>query len=118
MLWTWHCRRRSCCSKSNSWQWESRPRDGGAVLDDEKGRPMGDGTSARLDTVDIADSSGWHVESTTEVDIFIQGGHRIDVHYTDADLIDSASRHSENGDCDSLGRHTEAKVEQLRSWLT
>lgn len=79
---------------------------------------MGDGTSARLDTVDIADSSGWHVESTHEADVFTKGGSRIEVHYTDDDVIDSASKHGENGDLDSFGRHTEAKVEQLRSWLT
>ena len=79
---------------------------------------MAEGPSARLDTVDMADSSGWHVESTPEMDVLIKGDNRIEVRYTDDDVIDSASKHGEDGEVESLGRHTEAKVEQLRSWLT
>ncbi|MEW2481729.1 hypothetical protein AB0876_19260 [Mycobacterium sp. NPDC049093] len=79
---------------------------------------MGEGTGARLDTVDIADSSGWGVECTHAIDRFTKDGHRIEVHYTDGDVLDSAVKHGDNGGLDSLDRHTEAKVEQLRSWLT
>lgn len=100
-----------------SWLYESR-RNAKLLLEDEEGCPMAEGTSARLDTVDIADSSGWHVESTLDLDVFAKGSQRIEVHYVEDDVIDSASKQVENGEPDSLGRHAEAKVQQLRSWLT
>lgn len=77
-----------------------------------------EGTSARLDTVDVADSSGWRVESTHDFDVFIKGGHRIEVRYADGDVIDDAIKRCEDGVLDTVSRHSEYKIEQLRSWLT
>ncbi len=43
---------------------------------------MAEGTGARLDTVDIADGSGWQVDSTDEADIFTKGAVTIEVRYS------------------------------------
>ncbi len=77
---------------------------------------MAEGTSVRLDTVDIADSSGWQVESTRETEVFTKGHSRIEVRYTDDDVIDSASM--QGAELDTLSRYAEKKVAQVRSWLT
>jgi len=77
-----------------------------------------EGTSTRLDTVDTAVVSGWHVESTDETDVFSKNHLRIEVHYSGDDTIDSATKRGEHGDLDTIGDHMEAKVDHLRSWLT
>lgn len=79
---------------------------------------MPEGTSTRLDTVDIAVVSGWHVESTDEFDVFTKSYIRIEVQYSGDDTIDSASKRGEYGDLDAIGNHVEGKVDLLRSWLT
>ncbi len=38
-------------------------------------------TGVRLDTVDIADGSGWQVDSTHELDVFAKGAVTIEVRY-------------------------------------
>lgn len=72
----------------------------------------------RLDTVDMADVSGWHVESTHESDIFTKDHKRIEARYSETDTVKSAVLYDETGEVDTIGNHHEAKVEQLRSWLT
>jgi hypothetical protein len=79
---------------------------------------LAEGTGARLDTVDIADSSGWQVESTEEADVFTKGDVTIEVRYSANDDVETAVKRGANGDFDTIGEHTAAKVDQLRSWLT
>jgi hypothetical protein len=79
---------------------------------------MAEGTGARLDTVDIADSSGWQVESTHEADMFTKGAVTIEVRYSANDDIESAVKRRANGDFDAIEEHAAAKVDRLRSWLT
>lgn len=79
---------------------------------------MPEGTSTRLDTVDIAVVSGWHVESTDESDVFSKSHIRIEVQYSGDDTIDSATKRGEQGGLDTIGSHMEGKVDHLRSWLT
>ena len=76
------------------------------------------GTGARLDTVDLADSSGWKVESTHEADLFTKSDTTIEVRYSRNDTIDSAVKRGANGDVDIIDHKTARKVELLRSWLT
>jgi hypothetical protein len=76
------------------------------------------GTGARLDTVDIADGSGWQVDSTHEADVFTKGAVTIEVRYSASDDIESAVKRSAGDDFDSIGEHAAAKIDQLRSWLT
>jgi hypothetical protein len=75
-------------------------------------------TGARLDTVDIADGSGWQVESTDEAEIFTKDAVTIEVRYSANDDVESAVKRAANGDFDTIGEHATAKVDQLRSWLT
>lgn len=79
---------------------------------------MPEGTSTRLDTVDTAVVSGWHVESTDETDVFSKSHIRIEVRYSGDDTIDSATKQGDYGDLDTIGNDMEAKVDHLRSWLT
>jgi hypothetical protein len=79
---------------------------------------LAEGTGARLDTVDIADGSGWQVESTDEADVFTKGAVTIEVHYSANDDIASAVKRSARDDLEEIGEHAAAKVDQLRSWLT
>jgi hypothetical protein len=79
---------------------------------------LAEGTSLRLDTVDIADSSGWDVVSTRGIDIFTKGDASIEVRYSADDAIDTAVRQGSNGDSNTLGDHAAGKIEQVRSWLT
>lgn len=79
---------------------------------------MAEGTGARLDTVDIAHASGWDVASTVESDVFTKGSSRIEVQYSQEDVIESAVKHNGHGDRDTIGDHAEAKVDHVRSWLT
>jgi hypothetical protein len=75
-------------------------------------------TGVRLDTVDIADGSGWQVDSTHEVDVFTKGAVTIEVRYFASDDIESAVKRSARSDLDRIGRETTDAVERLRSWLT
>jgi hypothetical protein len=75
-------------------------------------------TGARLDTVDIADGSGWQVDSTHELDVFTKGAVTIEVRYSVNDDVESAVKQCANGDFDTIAEHTAAKVDRLRSWLT
>ncbi|MFV8315705.1 DUF4268 domain-containing protein [Mycobacterium sp. 23] len=79
---------------------------------------MAEGTGARLDTVDIADGSGWQVNSMRELDVFTKGAVTIEVRYSGSDDVESAVKRSASGDLDIVGEHTAGKVDQLRSWLT
>lgn len=79
---------------------------------------MPEGTSARLDTVDTAETSGWEVDWATHTDVFTKGDSRIEVHYAADDTITSAVHHGAHGDLDTLGEHAAEKVEHVRSWLT
>ncbi|OBI45200.1 DUF4268 domain-containing protein [Mycobacterium colombiense] len=79
---------------------------------------MAERTGARLDTVDIADGSGWQVESTDEADVFTKGAVTIEVRYSANDAVESAIRRAANGDVERIGEHAAAKVDQVRSWLT
>ncbi len=78
---------------------------------------MAEKTGARLDTVDIADGSGWQVHSTPERDVFTKGAVTIEVRYSANDDIKSAVKRSASGDFDTIGEHAAAKVDQVRSWL-
>ncbi|MEW2481730.1 DUF4268 domain-containing protein [Mycobacterium sp. NPDC049093] len=78
---------------------------------------MAERTVARLDTVDIADSFGWQVDSTQDVDTFRKGAVVIEVRYATDDDIESAVRSSSAGDLVTLGEHTAANLDQLRAWL-
>ena len=53
---------------------------------------MAEGTTFRLDTVDVALESGWHVESASTSDEFSNGGIAITVQYTLDDEIVSIVR--------------------------
>lgn len=79
---------------------------------------MAEATATRLDTVDVADGYGWLVESTHDMDVFRKGGTVIEVRYTMNDDLDSAVKRRPNGDSETIGAHTTAKVDRLRSWLT
>jgi hypothetical protein len=79
---------------------------------------LADGTGARLDTVDIADGSGWQVDSTHEADVFTKGAVTIEVRYSTNDDIESAVKRSASDNFDTIGEDAAAKVDQLRSWLT
>jgi hypothetical protein len=76
------------------------------------------GTGARLDTVDIADSSGWQVESMDEADVFTKGAVTIEVEYSADDDIGSIARWGENREYELIGHNTTAKHDVLRAWLT
>jgi hypothetical protein len=71
------------------------------------------GTGARLDTVDIADGSGWQVDSTHEADFFTKGAVTIEVRYSASDDIESAVKRAS----DDLEAITTAKHDVLRAWL-
>ncbi|WP_155765882.1 hypothetical protein [Mycobacterium colombiense] len=75
---------------------------------------MAEGTGARLDTVDIADGSGWQVESTDEADVFTKGAVTIEVRYSANDAVESAVKRAANGDVERI---TNAKHDVLRAWL-
>lgn len=79
---------------------------------------MAAGTGARLDTVDIADGSGWHVASTDQADVFTKGAVTIEVRYSANDDVESAMQRDTSGDVAAIGERGGAKVDQLRSWLT
>jgi hypothetical protein len=78
---------------------------------------LAEGTGARLDTVDIADSSGWQVESTDEADVFTKGAVTIEVRYSANDDVESAVKRGANGDFDTIGENATAKHDVLRAWL-
>lgn len=77
---------------------------------------MAVGTGSRLDTVDIADGSGWHVDSTHELEVFTKGAVTIEVRYSANDDIESAVKRG--SDDEAIGPGTPDAVERLRSWLT
>lgn len=79
---------------------------------------MADETATRLDNLDVAYASGWHVESTDMIDVFKKGDTVIEVRYTMNDDLDRAVKRRPNGDTETIGVHTTAKVDRLRSWLT
>nr|WP_090339730.1 DUF4268 domain-containing protein [Mycolicibacterium malmesburyense]CRL68244.1 hypothetical protein CPGR_00797 [Mycolicibacterium malmesburyense] len=79
---------------------------------------MAGATASRLDTVDVADGCGWHVESTHDADVFRKGDTVIEVRYMRNDDVDSAVKRRSNGESETIGAHTPAKVDRLRSWLT
>lgn len=79
---------------------------------------MAEATGARLDTVDIADSSGWHVDSAHDADVFTKGAVTIEVRYSANDDVESALKRDADGSFDSVGEHAVAKHEVLRAWLT
>ncbi|MFV8315704.1 hypothetical protein [Mycobacterium sp. 23] len=87
-------------------------------LDEDRKYPLAEKTGARLDTVDIADDSGWQVDSTHEADVFTKGAVTIEVRYSADDDIENAVKRSASEDFDTIGEHTAAKFDQLRSWLT
>ncbi len=79
---------------------------------------MAEGTSSRLDTVDIADGAGWQVDSTHDADVFTKGSVTIEVRYSSNDDIEIALKRDADGDFDSVGEHAVAKHAVLRAWLT
>lgn len=80
---------------------------------------MAEGTGGRLDIVDIAHASGWEVESTIQADVFFtKGASRIQVQYSQEDMIENAVKNDGDGDRGALGNHAESKVAQVRYWLT
>ena len=79
---------------------------------------MAEGTSARLDTVDVADNSGWTIESTHQADLFTRGDTVIEVRYSTSDVIESAVKHGTKGESEAIDQETARKVDLLRSWLT
>ncbi|SEH47781.1 hypothetical protein SAMN04489835_0267 [Mycolicibacterium rutilum] len=79
---------------------------------------MAEGTGGRLDIVDIAHASGWEVESTIQADVFTKGASRIQVQYSQEDMIENAVKNDGDGDRGALGNHAESKVAQVRYWLT
>ncbi len=79
---------------------------------------MAEGTGPRLDTVDIADGSGWQVDSTYEADVFTKGAVTIEVHYSASDDVESAVKRRAEEDLEEIEPGTADAVERLRSWLT
>lgn len=75
---------------------------------------MAEKTGVRLDTVDIADGSGWQVDSTHEVDVFTKSAVTIEVRYSASDDVESAVK---RGGSDDLEAITTAKYDVLRAWL-
>lgn len=72
----------------------------------------------RVDTVELALESGWHVDSTDRTDEFARDGTAITVEYSASDDIDSMVKRGANGEVETVGEHAAGKIEQLRSWLT
>ncbi len=79
---------------------------------------MAEKTGTRLDTVDIADGSGWQVESTHDVDVFIKSAVAIEVRYSESDDVESAVKRVEQGVVEAIEPGTPDAVVRLRSWLT
>lgn len=79
---------------------------------------MAERTAARLDTVDIAASFGWWVDSTHNADTFRKGAVEIEVRYATDDDIESAVKSNTAGELATLGEHTAANHDHLRTWLT
>ncbi len=64
---------------------------------------MADETATRLDNLDVAYASGWHVESTDMIDVFKKGDTVIEVRYTMNDDLDRAVKRRPNGDTETIG---------------
>lgn len=79
---------------------------------------MAEGTGPRLDTVDIADGSGWQVDSTHDADVFTKGAVTIKVRYSASDDIESAVRRRAEDGLEEIEPGTTDAVERLRCWLT
>jgi hypothetical protein len=75
-------------------------------------------TGIRLDTVDIADGSGWQVESAHDVDVFTKSTVTIEVRYSASDDIESAAKRVEHGAAEAIEAGTTDAVVRVRSWLT
>lgn len=79
---------------------------------------VAEGTTFRLDTVDAALESGWHVESASHSDEFSRDRVTITVQYTPDDDISSIVRSGKRPDDEAFGPDSAGKHERLRIWLT
>lgn len=78
---------------------------------------MAERTSARLDTVDIADNFGWQLQSTHTTDSFSKGALIIEVHYSMDDDLENAVKKDATGEPVTLGGHPAVRRDRLRAWL-
>ena len=78
---------------------------------------MTDGTTLRLDTVDLALEAGWQVESILRADEFSKDGVTIEVEYTPGDDIIKIARSKKGRDHEVFGLDSPGIAERLRIWL-
>ncbi|WP_236949177.1 hypothetical protein [Mycolicibacterium goodii] len=79
---------------------------------------MAEGTAFRLDTVDIADASGWQFEHAGRIDEFTKDGVVVTVQYSADDDITSITRSGKRSEDEVYGPDSAGKHERLRIWLT
>jgi hypothetical protein len=78
---------------------------------------MGDPTTFRLDTADIAIEAGWQLDSMRRIDEFSKDGVTVMVQYTAEDEIDSLTRSREGRADEVYGADSSGNAERLRIWL-
>jgi hypothetical protein len=83
----------------------------------EEGNDVAEGSAARLDVVDSAIESGWHIESTRSTDQFERNGVTVLAQYSDGDAITSIVRSKEGRDDETIGFDSAGKDERLKIWL-
>ncbi len=79
---------------------------------------MAAGTTLRLDTVELAMESGWHVESDDHTDQFSRADVTITACYSAADELDNAVKKERGVEFENMEHRTAGRVELLRYWLT
>lgn len=78
---------------------------------------MGDATTFRLDTADIAMEAGWQLESMRRIDEFSKDGVTVMVQYNADDEIETLTRSREGHEDEVYGIGSSGKAERLRLWL-